>query len=63
MPGVERLLVRDMKIRIGDIIGGCFISVWLLAVLLYGVNALLGLIVGELYLPSKKGVAGRCTAP
>ena len=51
-----------MKIRIGDVIGGCFIGVWLLAVLLYGVNALLGLIVGELYLPSKKGVAGHCTA-
>jgi len=47
-----------MKIRIGDIIGGCFISVWILVILLYGVNALLGLITGEIYLPNKKGGGG-----
>ena len=47
-----------MKIRIGDIIGGCFISVWILVILLFGVNALLGLITGEIYLPNKKGGGG-----
>ena len=47
-----------MKIRIGDIIGGCFISVWILVILLFGVNALLGLITGEIYLPDKKGGGG-----
>jgi hypothetical protein len=47
-----------MKIRIGDIIGGCFISVWILVILLFGVSALLGLITGEIYLPDKKGGGG-----
>ena len=47
-----------MKIRIGDIIGGCFISGWILVILLFGVNALLGLITGEIYLPNKKGGGG-----
>jgi hypothetical protein len=47
-----------MKIRIGDIIGGCFISVWILVILLFGLNALLGLITGEIYLPDKKGGGG-----
>ena len=47
-----------MKRRIGDIIGGCFISVWILVILLFGVNALLGLITGEIYLPNKKGGGG-----
>ena len=47
-----------MKIRIGDVVGGCFVSVWLLVIGLYGLNALLGVITGELYLPSKKGGGG-----
>src|ERR1043165_1078532 len=47
-----------MKIRIGDIIGGCFITGWILVILLFGVNALLGLITGEIYLPNKKGGGG-----
>ena len=51
-------IFRDMKIRIGDIIGGCFISVWILVILLFGVNALLGLFIGEIYLPDKKGGGG-----
>jgi hypothetical protein len=52
------LILRDMKIRIGDIIGGCFISGWILVILLFGVSALLGLITGEIYLPDKKGGGG-----
>ena len=47
-----------MKRRIGDIIGACFIGVWILVILLFGVNALLGLITGEIYLPNKKGGGG-----
>lgn len=47
-----------MKIRIGDIIGRCFISGWILVILLFGVNALTGLITGEIYLPNKKGSGG-----
>ena len=56
--GRSALIFRDMKIRIGDIIGGCFISVWILVILLFGLNALLGLITGEIYLPDKKGGGG-----
>ncbi|HZT61432.1 MAG TPA: hypothetical protein VFA21_22690 [Pyrinomonadaceae bacterium] len=47
-----------MKIRVGDIIGGCFISGWILVILLFGLSALVGLITGELYLPDKKGGGG-----
>jgi hypothetical protein len=47
-----------MKRRIGDIIGGCFISAWILVILLFGVSALLGLITGEIFLPDKKGGGG-----
>ena len=47
-----------MKRRIGDIIGVCFISAWLLVILLFEVSALLGLITGEIYLPDKKGHGG-----
>ena len=50
--------LEDMKKRIGDIIGGCFISAWILVILLFGVSALLGLITGEMYLPDKKGHGG-----
>ena len=52
-----------MKIRIGDIIGGCFLSGWILVILLFGVNALLGLITGEIYLPNKKGDGGTLHGP
>jgi hypothetical protein len=52
------LSLRDMKRRIGDIIGACFIGVWILVILLFGVNALLGLIIGEIYLPNKNGGGG-----
>jgi len=44
-----------MKRRIGDIIGGCFLSGWILVILLFEVSALLGLITGEIYLSDKKG--------
>ena len=47
-----------MKIRTGDIIGGCFISGWILVILLFGVSALIGLISGEIYLPTKRGGGG-----
>jgi hypothetical protein len=47
-----------MKRRLGDIIGGCFISAWILVLLLFGVSALLGLITGEIFLPDKKGGGG-----
>jgi hypothetical protein len=47
-----------MKRRIGDIIGGCFMSAWILVILLFEVSALLGLITGEIYLPDKKGHGG-----
>ncbi len=47
-----------MKRRIGDVIGGCFISAWILVILLFEVSALLGLITGEIYLPDKKGHGG-----
>jgi hypothetical protein len=47
-----------MKRRLGDIVGGCFISVWILVILLFGVSALLGLITGEIFLPDKKGGGG-----
>jgi hypothetical protein len=47
-----------MKRRIGDIVGGCFMSAWILVILLFGVSALLGLITGEIYLPDKKGHGG-----
>src|SRR6476660_8491018 len=43
-----------MKRRIGDIIGGCFLTGWILVILLFEVSALLGLISGEIYLPDKK---------
>src|SRR5215831_9596350 len=47
-----------MKIRIGGIIAGCFVTVWILVLLLYGLSALLGLFTGEIFLPSKKGGGG-----
>lgn len=47
-----------MKIKIGGIIGGCFVSVWILILLLYGLMALVGLITGEIFLPTKKGGGG-----
>lgn len=47
-----------MKIRIGDVVGGCFITGWILVLLLFGLSALLGLITGEIYLPDKKGGGG-----
>ena len=47
-----------MKRRIGDIIGGCFLTGWILVILLFEVSALLGLITGEIYLPDKKGHGG-----
>ena len=47
-----------MKRRLGDIVGGCFISVWILVILLFGVSALLGLFTGEIFLPDKKGGGG-----
>jgi hypothetical protein len=47
-----------MKRRIGDIVGGCFMSAWILVILLFEVSALLGLITGEIYLPDKKGHGG-----
>jgi len=47
-----------MKIRTGDIIGGCFLSGWILVILLFGLSALIGLITGEIYLPSKRGGGG-----
>jgi|ERR1051326_1558350 hypothetical protein len=47
-----------MKRRIGDIVGGCFISGWILVILLFGVSALLGLFTGEIFLPDKKGGGG-----
>src|SRR5690348_13983094 len=47
-----------MKRRIAPIFAGCFISVWILVVLLYGVSALVGLITGEIFLPDKKGGGG-----
>lgn len=51
-------IVRGMRIRVGDIVGGCFITGWILVILLFGVNALIGLITGEIYLPNKKGGGG-----
>jgi hypothetical protein len=47
-----------MKVRIGDIIGGCFITGWILVLLLFGLSGLLGLATGEIYLPDKKGHGG-----
>jgi hypothetical protein len=47
-----------MKIRIGDIVGGCFITGWILVILLFCVNGLIGLITGEIFLPNKKGGGG-----
>ena len=55
MPGVRRLSLGDMKRRIATIFGGCFIAVFILAALLYGVSAVIGLITGEIYLPDKRG--------
>jgi len=47
-----------MKVRLGDIAGGCFISVWILVLLLFGLSGFMGLITGELFLPDKKGGGG-----
>ena len=47
-----------MKIKIGGIIGGCFVGVWILVLLLYGLSALVGLFTGEIFLPSKRGGGG-----
>jgi hypothetical protein len=47
-----------MKIKIGGIIGGIFIGVWILVLLLYGLMALVGLFTGEIFLPSKRGGGG-----
>jgi hypothetical protein len=47
-----------MKIRIGDIIGGCFLSGWILVILLFGLSAIIGLITGEIFLPDKRGGGG-----
>jgi len=47
-----------MKIRIGDIIGGCFLTGWILVILLFGLSAIVGLITGEIFLPDKRGGGG-----
>ena len=37
-------------------------SGWILVLLLFGLNGLLGLMTGEIYLPNKKGAAEHYTA-
>lgn len=44
-----------MKRRIVDILAGCFFGLWALVIFIYGVNSLIGLITGDIYLPDKKG--------
>jgi len=50
-----------MKLRVGSIIGGVFAVVWISIVALYGLSGLIGLITGEIYLPSKNGGGGTIT--
>ena len=50
-----------MKVRIGSIVGGVFAVVWISIVGLYGLSGLIGLITGEIYLPSKNGGGGTIT--
>jgi len=57
VPG-SALIFRDMKIRFGDIIGGCFLTGWILVILLFGLSAIVGLITGEIFLPDKRGGGG-----
>ena len=47
-----------MKIRIGQVIAGAFVTIWILVLLLYGLSALVGLLSGEIFLPSKRGGGG-----
>ena len=50
-----------IKLRVGGIIGGGFAVVWISIVALYGLSGLIGLITGEIYLPSKNGGGGTIT--
>jgi hypothetical protein len=47
-----------MKVRLGDIVGGCFLTGWIAVLLLFGLSGLLGLVTGEIFLPDKKGHGG-----
>jgi hypothetical protein len=42
------------RVHAGDIVGGIFLVFWFLVITLYGLLALIGLLTGELGLPSKR---------